>query len=300
MPRLNGTLKSVLSGTVRKTRQYIRSLEDDGVAERDFSQDDFAYPWLNSIATSMLKEGRGAGKPGYVWGVVHGAYLAQTLGIRAISVIEFGVAGGNGLVALESVAEKAEQVFGLHIDVHGFDTGEGLPKPLDYRDLPNLYVESAFPMDVEKLKARLRRARLHLGLVRDTVKRFIGSAPPPAAFISFDLDYHSSTVDAFKLLAADCALLLPRVHCYFDDIMGFTMSEFNGERLAISEFNQRHELRKISPIYGLRYFVPPRYASQEWVEKLYMVHLFDHPLYCRYDGLVRRPFCGGTRLREKN
>ncbi|HWO43479.1 MAG TPA: hypothetical protein VNO43_16945, partial [Candidatus Eisenbacteria bacterium] len=211
MPRLNGTLKKVFKGTVRKTRQYIRSLEDDGAVERDFSQDDFAYPWLNSIATSMLKEGRGAGKPGYVWGVVHGAHLAQTLGIQAISAIEFGVAGGNGLVALENIAEKAEQIFGLRIDVHGFDTGEGLPPPLDYRDMPNLYVESAFPMDVERLKARLRRAQLHLGLVRETVDRFIGSAPAPAAFVSFDLDYYSSTVDAFKLLSAESALLLPRV-----------------------------------------------------------------------------------------
>lgn len=27
---------------------------------------------------------------------------------------------------------------------YGFDTGKGLPKPQDYRDLPNLYRESAF------------------------------------------------------------------------------------------------------------------------------------------------------------
>jgi len=88
------------------------------------------------------------------------------------------------------------------------------------------------------------------------------------------------------------------VHCYFDDIMGFTCSEFNGERLAIAEFNAEHQARKISPIYGLKYYLPPRYAQMEWSEEMYMAHIFDHDLYCRYDGLVRRPFDGGTNLRD--
>jgi hypothetical protein len=101
-----------------------------------------------------------------------------------------------------------------------------------------------------------------------------------------------------QLLDAGPKFLLPRVHFYFDDIMGFTNSEFNGERLAIAEFNCAHEKRKISPMYGLQYFLPSRYAEAQWVAEMYMAHLFDHPCYGRYDGLVRRPFNGGTDLRD--
>lgn len=298
MPQINSKIKKAIGGTVRKTRQYIRSLEDENTTEHDYSQDDFAYPWLNSIFTSILAEGLAVRKPSYVWGVIHGGFLARNLGIQAISVIEFGVAGGNGLVALERVAEKVEEKLQLRVDVYGFDTGKGLPKPHDYRDMPNLYVESAFPMNVDKLKSRLKRSRLHLGLVQDTVSEFIRSGPAPVAFISFDLDYYSSTMQAFKVLEADSRVLLPRVECYFDDIMGFTISEFTGERLAIAEFNRAHETKKISPIFGLKYFVPPPYASYEWVEKMYMAHIFDHELYGQYDGLVRRHFSGGTNLRD--
>jgi hypothetical protein len=298
MEEFNKKIKSAIKGTVRTTRRYIRSLEETTAPERDFSKDDFAYPWLNSVCTSILKEGRAVRKPSYIWGMVHGAHLARNLGIQAISVIEFGVAGGNGLVAMESVAEKIEAIFEMRIDVFGFDTGKGLPKPQDYRDMPNLYLEAAFPMDVEKLKKRLKKARLHLGLVKDTVGDFICSGPPPIAFASIDLDYYSSTMEAFKVLEADAACLLPRVHCYFDDIMGFTNSEFNGERLAIAEFNNAHESRKISPIFGFKHFLPPRHANDEWVEKMYMAHLFEHPMYGQYDGLVRRPFSGGTKLRD--
>ena len=63
---------------------------------------------------------------------------------------------------------------------------------------------------------------------------------------------------AFKLFEADRSMLLPRVHCYFDDIIGLTYSEFNGERLAIAEFNNAHPMTKISPIFGLRHCVSRR------------------------------------------
>jgi len=56
------------------------------------------------------------------------------------------------------------------------------------------------------------------------------------------------------LFEAEQEIFMPRIYCYFDDIMGASCSEFTGERLAISEFNALHERRKISPIYGLKYF----------------------------------------------
>ena len=84
-------------------------------------------------------------RPHYTWGMAHGAWLARNLGIDRISVIEFGVAGGNGLVALDRAAELVEARLEVGIDVYGFDSGAGLPKPEDYRDLPNLWSTGDFP-----------------------------------------------------------------------------------------------------------------------------------------------------------
>ena len=142
-------------------------------------------------------------------------------------------------------------------------------------------------MDQEKLTKRLSKAQLRLGQVGETIIDFIDSKPAPVAFISFDLDYYSSTVQAFKLLDAESAVLLPRIHCYFDDITGFTYSERTGERCAIHEFNNSNAMRNISPIYGLRHYLPVPYANKYWTECMYLAHIFSHPLYGHSDGLSR-------------
>jgi hypothetical protein len=208
--------------------------------------------------------------------------------MERVSIIEFGVASGRGLLALERIAEKAEEMIKIGIDVYGFDTGGGLPKSQDYRDCPNLWIEGQFPMDKEKLERRLRRASLKLGLVKDTVPDFLESMPAPVAFVSIDLDLYHSTRDALRLFAADHDRVLPRVLCYFDDIMGLTYSDYNGERLAIFEFNTIHPMRKISPLYGLKFFVPWDQASAQWPNLIYFAHIFDHPLYNCPDTL-RKP-----------
>jgi hypothetical protein len=246
-----------------------------------------ANGWLNAEHKALLAKSDGESRPNYAWGILHGLHLAAALDIRRVSVLEFGVAGGNGLVSLEKIAADAESLFGVAIDVHGFDAGTGLPAPVDHRDSPNLFQESAFPMDVQKLRARLTSAKLHLGDVSVTVPEFIASMPAPIAFIAFDLDLYSSTNKALQVLEASSELLLPRVYCYFDDTLGMTHSEFTGERLSIREFNSRNESRKLSQISGLRYFVLPKFANQWWVEAFYLAHLFDHELYNRPDGLVQ-------------
>jgi hypothetical protein len=216
----------------------------------------------------------------YAWGVVQGLALAKALGHKRVSVIEFGVAGGQGLLTLEQVAEQAEKIVGIGIDVYGFDTGVGLPKPEDYRDLPYMWEEGYFAMDVDKLRARLQHARLILGLVEETVPEFTRSSFAPVAFVSIDLDMYTGTKNALKLLEASPDKLLPRIPCYFDDIMGGQgYCDYTGERLAIHEFNSEHAMRKISPHYGLKFFVPQQYVNAQWVECMYFAHIFDHLLY---------------------
>lgn len=276
-------VKKAIKAAIRLTRKWLE--EPSAPDVHDYSQDPHAYPWLNALLDQIVASEGGAQRPAYAWGVLHGAYLAKALGVTQVSVIEFGVAGGNGLVALEKIAMKVAGLCGVGIDVYGFDTGVGLPKPVDYRDLPNLYTPGDFPMDRNALQARLAKAHLILGPVEETLPAFLHTQHAPIAFISVDVDFYSSTVQALKVLEADHPALLPRIHCYFDDILGFTFSDYTGERLAIAEFNASHTLRKISPIYGLKYFVSPQHSQAAWLDMSYMAHIFDHDLYGHNDGL---------------
>jgi hypothetical protein len=275
-------LRTVLKRLVKSAVNWV----DDPIAAERRHWPKFGLAEINIALLRLLDRGKGELRPHYTYGVIQAAHLARALQIKRISAIEFGVAAGSGLISLEKTAEAVEQYFGVAVDVYGFDTGKGLPKPEDYRDLPNLYKESAFLMDHDALSKRLQRAKLLLGLIEETLPGFIASRPAPVGFVAIDVDLYSSTMAAFNLLHADHRILLPRVHCFFDDIMGFTFSEFAGERLAISDFNAQQQTRKISPIFGLKFFVPRQFWNHIWTESFYIAHLFDHPLYCQNDGLV--------------
>ena len=190
-------------------------------------------------------------RPWLAYGVMQAALQAKALGIPAISVVEVGVAGGNGLVLLEQYAERVERATSVRCHVIGFDTGEGLPKPVDYRDLPYIWQPGSFRMDVEGLKKRLRRAQLILGNVAQTGPNAMAAdGVPPIGFVSFDLDFYSSTMEAFRLLEQAPDRLLPRVFCYLDDCIGDDWelhSEFAGELLAVNDFNRAHPARKDRP-----------------------------------------------------
>jgi hypothetical protein len=255
----------------------------------DLDDHETALPYLDAVFEHVMLSGRGSLRPTYTWPMVQAAFLASSLKVERISAIEFGVAGGNGLVALERAAARLEKIFEVTIDVYGFDSGEGLPRPKDHRDLPNLWPQGAFPMDEAKLRQRLDRAELVVGHVEETVEPFLATGPAPIGFISFDLDHYSSTMHAFRVLEAGHEAVMPRIHCYFDDILGYTCGHHNGERLAITEFNEAHPNRQISQIYGLRFHLPRKYREANWAEKMFMTHIIEHPLYNEWDGLLRQP-----------
>src|SRR5215212_7949970 len=58
-------------------------------------------------------------RPHYAYCLFHGAKLAKRLGHHRISVLEFGVAGGNGLVAMEEIITEVTQELGIDIEVYG-------------------------------------------------------------------------------------------------------------------------------------------------------------------------------------
>jgi hypothetical protein len=221
-------------------------------------------------------------RPHYAYGVNFAADMAKKLGLDAVSVIEFGVAGGRGLLSMEDAAERIGTHHGVKISVWGFDAAVGLPKPVDYRDLPHVWGQGDYVMDVSALKARLRWAQLILGDVSETIPPFLERADvPPIGFISIDLDYYSSTAAALKILDGPPDSRLPRVCCYFDDILwpeDACHNEYVGERLAINEYNAQHECSKISKLTDLRWTQP---HAAEWHEQIYIHHDFRHPLYTK-------------------
>lgn len=234
---------------------------------------------LVELYRAIAASGSGAERPQYVWPLLRAARDAQALRIPEIAACEFGVAAGRGLLALEEIAGIVGQATGVEIRVFGFDTGAGLPPPRDHRDVPFSFEPGHFAMDVDALRGRLSSAELVLGDVADSVSPWLDAGPPPVGFVSFDLDYYSSTTDAMTLFDASTDRCLPRVVCYFDDVFGYKYGDHNGARLAISDFNDAHERRKLSEIHGLRYHLPRSEYFEPWHQKLWVLHVFDHPRY---------------------
>lgn len=223
-------------------------------------------------------------RPNYAYCVYHGAQLAKRLGYGRISVIEFGVAGGSGLLNLEFHAEQISRLYGIKIDVYGFDTGEGLPSPADYRDLPFAWKKGFYQMDYNELQKRLRFAKLIIGDIRETISRFLSDYnPAPIAAVLWDFDYYSSTIAALRLFDADDEYLLPRIFNYFDDIVGSDVElhgDYIGERLAINEFNTLHDHRKFCPVYHL---ICSK-NIEAWYHQIFVLHHFRHHRYNDFVG----------------
>lgn len=217
--------------------------------------------------------------PHYAYGLFWSATLASRLGIKRISALEFGVAGGRGLIALERAAAEIAQATGVGIDVYGFDSGEGMPAPVDYRDLPHIWGTGFYRMDADALRRQLSSATLILGDVRSTTDAWIAGSHAPVGFVAFDLDYYSSTVAALQILSGPPSTHLPRVHCYFDDVTANDlgcMNPYVGELLAINEFNERFAERKICRIELLRVH---RHRWEKWQDRMFAFHHFTHPQY---------------------
>jgi hypothetical protein len=135
-------------------------------------------------------------------------------------------------------------------------------------------------MDELALRNRLRDAALFIGQLGATIPEFLRQNPPPIGFISFDLDYYSSTIQAFQIFDGDANGRLPRVYCYFDEIFFPELcchNEYIGELAAIKDFNIASWKRKLCPLNLLRNM---RAHPAAWNDQIYVLRDFLHPLYC--------------------
>jgi hypothetical protein len=212
----------------------------------------------------------------HAFGLLRAADYAKEINVDRLTVIEFGVAHGSGLLNLCKVGKRITEITGVKFDIVGFDTGVGLPSAKDFRDHPEYYSQGDYALQNKDVLLRKlpENARIEFGNVGDTVRGFLKDVRAPIGFISVDLDYYSSTVDALTIFDGPSDLYLPMVVMYFDDIKRELHNRYCGALLAIEEFNRGHDSRKITKLN----FLNKRriFRNAEWIEQMYLCHIFDH------------------------
>lgn len=216
-------------------------------------------------------------RPQYAYGILTAAMEAKKRNMTKITVIEFGVANGGGLMNMIKIAKRVTKSTGVIIDIYGFDTGKGMPSPVDFRDHPEYYNTGDFPMNRELLEKNIKgKAKMIYGEISDSLKKFTLDLDPnsPIGFVSVDVDYYSSTKDVLELFKSNSNLFLPLTYVYFDDIFMSHHNSKSGELLAIKEFNDSTPLRNIEYHH---FFINQRiFKNAQWVKQLYFLHVLDH------------------------
>lgn len=216
-------------------------------------------------------------RPQHAFSILKAADHAKRIGIQTVSLLEFGVATGAGLLNIAEIANRITKETGVKFKIYGFDTGHGMPPAKDYRDHPELYQAGDYNMDVEALQNNLPpNVQLILGNIDKTVHGFLKALSPeePIGFISVDLDYYSSSKSALQVLNGDPAQYLPITFMYFDDIFMEPHNNYCGELLAINEFNTEYKFRKIE--YH-RFLESQRiFRKARWIKQIYYLHVLDH------------------------
>lgn len=214
----------------------------------------------------------------YAFSILEAAELAIALGYKEIYIIEFGVASGAGIMNMHSICESISDSYGISFKIIGFDTGEGMPPALDYRDHPEKYYEGDFkPVKKEFLEKNLpSNIKIYWGDIAKTVSIFQSEKNKniPIGFVSLDLDYYSSTKNALKIFKFEPDSYLPYVKVYLDDINNLDHNSFCGELLAVSEFNIEQEFRKIERVEFLKEW--RIFKNALWHKQIYHAYVLDH------------------------
>jgi len=209
-------------------------------------------------------------RPEYLFGVLYAAEQAKRDGHAAVSVAEFGVAEGHGLLVLQQHALAVQEHTGIAVLVYGFDSGSGMPEGTgDYRDHPDVWKAGDYQMTEPLLRQQLRYGTtLRIGDVGVTAMTQPIAAP--LGFMAMDLDLYSSTAAALRILLRADVAHLRRVALYFDDISAHYNHRFAGELLAIQEFNRTSKDVKIDRWHGIRAGRP--FPDASWLEAMYLAH----------------------------
>jgi hypothetical protein len=214
----------------------------------------------------------------YAFSLWKTAELARGQGLKSVTVIEFGVAAGAGLVNICRIAEKITNLTGVEFQIAGFDSGRGMPPARDHRDHPEIFSEGSFPL-IDRgalMRALPQNARLILGDIEETLPSFLAglSASSPVGFVAVDVDYYSSAKECLNVFLGAAEHYLPCTLVYLDDTGFESANPWAGELLAVREFNKENEMRKIHIHTGLRHKRLFKHTS--WLDQIYLLHVLDH------------------------
>ncbi len=215
----------------------------------------------------------------FAYGLLMAVETAKQYGFDSIAVAEFGVYNGRGLRIMADMAGRLSKQSGVKINVYGFDTGEGVTAPQDYRDIPHMHSHGGYAMNsVDALKDELDgKAELVIGDIAE-IELLSDVMDPqiPLGFASVDVDLYSSTMATFDLLAtARPNSLLPVVNLYIHDSYGRQhYHRFVAQLLAVDDFNNGSSDRKID----IDRFIGWWYGKTEpWHASMYAMHSVNYP-----------------------
>jgi hypothetical protein len=212
----------------------------------------------------------------YAFSILAAADHAKSYGIDKVTIVEFGVAAGAGLMNMCWIAEQVTRETGVRFDILGFDSGEGMPPPRDYRDHPEKYFTGDFPpVDRQALVDALPpNARIYFGPIDVSLQRAKSEIDSVIAFVSIDVDYYWSTRQCLEIFTWDAARYLPSVPVYLDDIQDVDDNEYCGEMLAVKEFNTENQSRKITVMNCLPHW--QIFKNSVWQKQVHYAHILDH------------------------
>jgi hypothetical protein len=215
------------------------------------------------------------------------ADYAKAMGIPKIYAVEFGIAAGAGLVNLAQIGERVTRTTGVQIGLIGLDSGTGMPRPTDYRDYPEEFVEGDFPTPDRALVERNvpPGTRVVYGPLAETARGFLEDLDAPIGFVSLDLAFYSSTVDAMRALEGPAERYLPMTLVYLGAVLMDSANPAVGELLAVEEFNRSHPLRQVHPFTALR--EKRILKNGAWLNQIHTLHVLDHPRRSGVDPLRR-------------
>ena len=168
----------------------------------------------------------------------------------------------------------------MKYEIYGFDSDIGMPAlSAGYKDHPELWHEGQFLSDHDQIRSKLSsNAKLISGNIDNTIVEFCEnnlSTNSPIGFVAVDVDLYSSTLSVLKLLErSNPEFYLPVTILYFDDINDLlTNNSWCGEMLAIREWNETHDMRKLEEMR-----IRQNHSPAGWHDHIYGFHVFDHPV----------------------
>jgi len=210
------------------------------------------------------------GRKPYIIGAVLGCLQLKKIGLKKATIIEFGVAKGEGLIALINISKIISKNLKMDIEVIGFDNRTGLPElKAGYKDHPEIWSFGEFEMGESYtfLNEFIKKThqKLIIGDIEETLKKYKLDNDSTLSFVVIDVDLYSSTKPILEWInTLSDEQLLPATPIYFDDVLNmFMYSEYAGEALAINEFNKKNKLKKIElkasdlKLYALHNFNSP-------------------------------------------